>query len=99
MKKDMAKRAFDNSIEYLYDKGWLHFPKNFNTELEFKVTNYKDGVLSFEVRQGNRVLGSYISFVAWDFVYDFHLMKEEVNMTYAMAIFIKHLSKEMFNRI
>lgn len=99
MKQDIAKRAFDNSVEYLYEKGWLHFPKKFNSELEFKVTNYKSGVLSFDVRKGNEVIGSYISFIAWDFMYDFYLKKEDVNMNYAMAIFIRYMCKEMFQRI
>lgn len=99
MEKDIAKRAFDNSIEYLYEKGWLHFPKKFGVVLEFRVTNYNKGLLSFEVRNGANVIGSYVSCIAWDLVYDLHLKKEDVNMNYAMAIFIRHLSKEMFQRI
>ncbi|BDA81586.1 hypothetical protein [Staphylococcus phage vB_SsapH-Golestan-100] len=99
MKQDIAKRAFDNSVEYLYEKGWLHFPKKLNTDSEFKVKSYKDGVLSFEVRKGSTVVDSYISFIAWDFIYDFYLKNEDVNMNYAMAIFIRYMCKEMYNRI
>lgn len=95
MSKETIRRQFSNAIEILATtKEWWNFPKNFNTNKEFKIKSFKNDTLVFEVREGNRNLGSFVVFTCIDFDYD---NLEGTSTQYMINYFAKKVVRDMFN--
>ena len=95
MSKETIRRQFSNAIEILATtKEWWNFPKNFNTNKEFKIKSFKNDTLVFEVREGNRDLGSFVVFTCIDFDYD---NLEGTSTQYMINYFAKKVVRDMFN--
>lgn len=94
MNKEKVNRQFSNTIEILAtEKEWWNFPKSFDTNKEFKILDYKNDMLTFEVREGIHNLGSFLVFVSLDFDY---AKLEGTGERFMMSYFSKKVSKEMF---
>ena len=93
--KENIERQRSNAIELLFEKGWTKFPKNYNTNKEFKITNFKNNQeLYFEVKENGRFVGHFFMFYSTSFRDSLY----KGNNDHALRFFVADICNEMYNK-
>lgn len=96
MNKETAKRQFSNAVEIMYEQGWMKFPKNLNTNKEFKITGFKNtDTITFEVREGKKK-SQHVIFYAYDLVHSLYL-RDSNDSNYAIRCYAKSICKDLYH--
>lgn len=94
LSKESARKCFGIAVEWLYEQGKMHFPKNLGTNKEFRVKTFDGKMITFDVFDGELNLGGFVIFVTPELSYN---RVKEGNEDFAIKYFIKSITKDMYN--
>ncbi|WAW12035.1 hypothetical protein [Staphylococcus phage SAP6] len=95
MCKEKVHRQLSNAIEILATyKEWWSFPKELSPTETFKIINWKEDTLVFEVRDNGNYIGRFS--VATPII-DFHYDRiKKTTAQYMINYFVKLVCKDMY---
>lgn len=94
LERDVVRRYFGYAVEWLYEQGKISFPKNLNTNKQFRVKTFDGDMITFDVFEDDKNLGGFVIFVAPDVSYDF---VKEGNTDFVIRYFLKRITKDMYD--
>lgn len=92
--KESSRKCFGIAVEWLYEQGKMHFPKNLGTDKEFRIKTFDGEMITFDVFDNGIDVGGFVIFVTPEFSYD---RVKEGNEDFAIKYFIKSISKDIYN--